>query len=574
MTLQKNIKEKLNYLRQEIARHDNLYYKNNTSEISDVEYDNLVKELKYLENRIYLKAKTFPGFVSVKHNKVKHLSKMLSLAHADSYSEIIKWYKKVKQQCSTKNITIICEPKIDGVGVSLIYLNGLLISGATRGTGIIGEDVTNNIRAIKNIPHKLQVYNPPTIFELRGEVYMNKLDFLRLNEHEHGQFSNARNATSGSLRQKNYKITANRNLNFFVHSFSKLINGPFIDTQFKFFQFCKLCGFKLQNYLNICHSIKDILNCLDYMTKHRELLSYIIDGLVFKVNYFKNQKYLGYTARHPRWAIAFKFVSQQAITTIKKIYVQVSRNGILTPLAILDKRIVAGVTISKATLHNFNEIKRLNINEGDVVLLKRAGDVIPKIVKLIKKQTDDYFKPPQYCPSCCNKINIIHNKYMCVNPQCPTQLQRHLLHFVSRNAMNIKGIGTILIDKLIKTNKLNSIADIYFLTYSDLMTLNIFKEQKVYTLLKEINESKKQPLRKLLFALGIQYLGEISSEIIAKHYININALLNAHMDDFRNIANIGKVTALSLQQFLQDKSVRQIIDKLIFAGVNMIEYTN
>ncbi|MDR0915183.1 MAG: NAD-dependent DNA ligase LigA [Endomicrobium sp.] len=563
--------ERIKYLRKKIIYHDELYYNHNTSKISDIEYDKLVKELSILEQQNYIPAKTLPGFVAVDCNQVKHLSKMLSLSNTYSNHEIIKWYKMLERRFCNENIEIICEPKIDGVGISLIYINGVLHSGSTRGTGTIGEDITKNVLTIKNIPHKLLVCSPPKIFELRGEVYMNKFEFAKLNEQ--ATFANARNATSGALRHKNYKVTASRNLNFFVHTFSKLIDGPFIDTQFKFFQFCQLCGFNLQNNLHICHSINDILVYVNYMIEQRNSLSYTIDGLVLKLNCFKKQKSLGCTTRHPRWAIAFKFIAQQTITTIKKICVQVGRNGTLTPLAILEQSILAGVTISKATLHNFNEIKRLNVNEGDVVLIKRAGDVIPKIMKLIKKQTNDFFKPPQHCPACYKTINVVHNKYICVNPQCPAQLQRHLLHFVSRKAMNIKGIGKIFIVRLIQKKKLMTIADIYFLTYSDLINLNIFKEKKVNTLLRAIHESKKQPLRKLLFALGIQCLGETSSEIVAKHFKNINALLNANISDFKQITNIGNVTALSLQQFFQNKAVRQIIDKLIYVGVNTLEYT-
>jgi DNA ligase (NAD+) len=572
MNLQSYIKKRINYLRQQIIHYDNMYYNNDISEISDIEYDKLVNELITLEKRNYIQSKTLPGLVSVNCNQVKHLSKMLSLSNTYLHSEVIKWYKKLEKCFGCTNIDIICEPKIDGVGISLIYIDGLLKSGATRGTGLIGENVTSNVKTIQNIPHKLKLRNPPTVFELRGEVYMNKLDFIKLNTQD--KFSNARNATSGSLRHKNCQITATRNLNFFVHSFSTLIDKPFIDTQFKFLQFCKMCGFNLQNNLKLCYSIKEILIYIDYIIEHRDSLPYTIDGIVLKVNHFKKQNTLGYTIRHPRWAIAFKFIAQQAITTIKEIFVQVGRNGVLTPLAKLEQSILAGATISKATLYNFDEIKRLNINKGDVILLQRSGDVIPKIVKLIKKQSNGFFKPPQCCPSCYNKIAFIYNKYLCINPKCPAQLQRHLLHFVSRRAMNIKGIGKMLIGKLVKNKKLITIADIYFLTYSDLITLNIFKEQKINNLLKEINESKKQPLRKLLFALGIQNLGEASSAIIARHFNNINALLNANIETFNKIPNIGKVTAISLQQFVQNKTVHKILEQLISVGVNMTDSPN
>ncbi|MDR0890903.1 MAG: NAD-dependent DNA ligase LigA [Endomicrobium sp.] len=576
--MSKHIITRINDLRQKISYYDNLYYNHNTSEISDIEYDYLVEELIDLEHKYSTKYKSKPGFVPGKNLKICHLSKMLSLNKTYSYNNIATWYQKIQRYFNKQdNIKIICEPKIDGVGVSIIYVNGILISGGTRGTGTIGEDVTDNIKTISDIPEKLHVKERvPKLFELRGEVYMNKLDFIQLRKIS--KFTTARNATSGSLLHKSPHIPAIRKLHFYVHTFSKLVNNKIVKSQLEFLQFCKECGFKLQHNLKCCKSIEEILEYINYMVKHYNSLPYNIDGLVLKVNEFHNQQNLGCTNMAPRWAIAFKFSAKQIVTIITKIHIGIGLNGILTPSAILKPTALSGVTISKATLHNFDEIKRLNINEQDIVLLERAGDVIPKIVKVIKKKTTGFFLPPKYCPSCGTKITKTHkilskvSKYICNNLKCKARLKKHLIHYASRNAMNIKGFGAKLIESLIIKDKIHTMADIYLLTYNDFLEINILKKEKINFLLEEISISKRQPLRKLIFALGIQHIGIVASETIAKHFKDMNTLLNASHRDFINLNNIGTAITLSLQEFVHNKFSRSIISKLIFAGVNIKEY--
>ncbi len=583
LIIMENIQNRIDYLRKELIRHNGLYYESNNPEISDSEYDSLAKELEQLEKTNPLFAspdsptKKVSGFVSSSFEQIKHSSPMLSLDNTYSQKETAKWYERIEKNLNNKNMEFTIEPKIDGVSASLTYINGSLTAGATRGDGETGEDITENIKKVKSIPHKLKTDNPPHFFELRGEIYIGKSDFRKLNEEilkSAGQkFANSRNAAAGSLRQKNPQITAERKLRFFVHSFGK-IDGKQFESQSDFLQYCRKCGFQLQDNFKICHSLKEIMDFMEIMINNRDLLYYEIDGLVIKVNSLQLQKELGYTNKSPRWAIAFKFPAKQATTKLSSIRVQVGRTGIITPSAILESVTLAGVTISHATLHNFEEIERLNVNEGDIVLIERAGDVIPEIVKVAKKESRGFFKSPHNCPSCNSEI-VKENKekvaYRCINPECPAQFRRHLIHFVSRNAMDIDGFGKVAIDQLLGRQKIQILADIYYLKYDDFVELDLFKEKKTNNLIKAVVASKKRPLSKLLFALGIRHIGEKASEIIAKRFKNMNVLFNASIEDFIKIPGIGNILALSLKEFFENKTVRTVIDNLIAAGVNMIE---
>jgi DNA ligase (NAD+) len=584
--MQEYIRNQIYYLRKEILRHNNLYYDKNNPEISDSEYDNLVRKLEYLEkmNPVFSSSDSptqmVSGFVSSSFKYIRHSFPMFSLDNTYSKKEIERWYVKIQKNLNNKNIEFAIEPKIDGLSASLTYINGALTLGATRGNGEVGEDITKNVMMIDNIPHNLGVCNPPNFFELRGEVYINKIDFEKLNkemfESNKQKFVNPRNAASGSLRQKDPRITAKRKLNFFVHSLGKISEDRF-QNQLEFLQYCKNCGFQLQDDFKICHSLKEIESFMDFMASKRDILIYEIDGLVIKVNKLQFHRELGYTNKSPRWAVAFKFPPKQASTILNKICMQVGRTGIITPLAILNPVVVAGVTISRVTLHNFDEIKRLKINEGDTVLIERAGEVIPKVVKVIKKGTlaikNIFFIPPNICPSCNSKIIREDKKvaYRCINPDCPAQFKRHLLHFVSRNAMNIEGFGESVIDQLISIKKIQTLADIYYLSYDDFISLNLFKVKKAVKLGKAIEVSKERPLSKLLFALGIHHIGEKISEIIAKKFRNMNALFSASIKDFTEIYEIGNILASSLKNFFANKNVFYLINSLIKAGVNMIE---
>jgi DNA ligase (NAD+) len=578
-----DILRRITYLRKEIERHNAFYYDENNPEISDGEYDSLVKELKHLEyeNPIFVlqssPTKKVSGFASSTFSQVKHNVPMLSLDNTYSKEEISKWYDRTIKKIPNGKIKFIIEPKIDGLSASLIYINGILKVGSTRGDGQVGEDITENIKTIKDIPIILGIENPPTFFEVRGEVYITKTDFENLNklmlENGEQKFANPRNAASGSLRQKNPYITSLRNLHFFVHSFGK-IEGKSFNNQTEFLKFCKKCGFYLQDDLKQTNSLDEIFQFTDFILNKRELLNYEIDGLVIKVDDFLNQQELGYTNRSPRWAIAFKFPAKQATTKLDKIRVQVGRTGIITPSAILEPVGLAGVIISHATLHNFEEIERLNVNEGDIVLVERAGDVIPKIVKVVRKNSEGFFKAPKKCPSCSSYIvkeNEAEVAYRCINPDCPAQFRRHLIHFVSRDAMDIEGFGTSLIDQLLNEGKIHTISDIYHLTYDDFIGLSLFKEKKANNIVKSILSSKRRPLSKLIFALGIRHVGQKTSEIIAEKFNSMDSIFNASLEDFKQIPEIGKVLAVSLTDFFKNPSVCRVIDALRAVGVNMLE---
>lgn len=585
--MEKDIKSRINYLKKEISRHNKLYYDRSAPEISDKEYDDLVKELEKLEHDYPLFASAdsptqkVSGTPSSSFAQVKHAVPMLSLDNTYSEEELGKWHERTMKNLAGKETEFTIEPKIDGVGISLTYINGKLSVGATRGDGETGEDITENIKTIKDIPQKLKDEKPPFFFELRGEVFIDKSDFEKINEtiieNEGQKFANPRNAASGSLRQKDPKITAERKLKYFVHSFGK-VEGKEFKTYSEFIEYCGKCGFHLQKDFKICKTLNEIIDFTNYMMEKRESVPYEIDGLVVKVNSLTYQRELGYTNKSPRWAIAFKFPAKQATTTLNKIRVQVGRTGIITPSAILEPVALAGVTISHATLHNFEEIERLDVNEGDTVLIERAGDVIPKIVKVVKKGTlshsKSFFKPPHNCPSCHSEIVKESEEevaYRCVNPECPAQFQRHLVHFVSRNAMDIEGFGEAVIDQLLERKKLKILADIYNLTFDDFLELELFKEKKANNVMKAINESKKRPLSKLLFALGIRHVGEKASETIAKRFKNIEALFEASVDDLTRINDIGDVLAQSLKEYFERPEVRHAVDTLKAAGVNMTE---
>jgi DNA ligase (NAD+) len=578
-----DIKIRIDALRKEIIRHSNLYYDKNNPEISDSQYDNLVKDLQRLETENPLFAspnsptQKVSEFASSSFGHVKHSTPMFSLDNTYCLQETTVWYERVKKKLGGQYLEFVVEPKIDGVSASLTYSNGVLIVGATRGDGQIGEDITENIKTIQSIPRELKIKNPPAFFELRGEVCINKMDFERLNEEIIGsggqKFANPRNAAAGSLRQKNPQITAGRKLCFFAHSFGK-IDGKQFQKQSDFLEYCHTCGFYLQDDFRIAYSFEEIVDFMGVMLSKRDLLKYEIDGLVIKVNSLKCQSELGYTNKSPRWAIAFKFPAKQATTRLNKIRSQVGRTGIITPLAVLEPVGLAGVTISHATLHNFEEIERLNVNEGDTVLIERAGDVIPKIVKVVKKTKEGFFKPPKSCLSCNSDIVKERQEevaYRCVNPECPAQFSRHLIHFASRNAMDIDGFGEIVVNQLLARKKIKTLADIYRLTYDDLIELDLFKAKKTNNLIKAIAESKKQPLSRLLFALGIRHVGKKASETIAKRFKNMESLFSATIEDFTRISEIGEVLALSLKEFFENAAARHVIDALVATGVNMTE---
>jgi len=593
-----NIAKQIEELKNQIRQQDYFYYCLDDPKISDFEYDKLFKQLQSLENaNPQFITKDSPtqrvsGSVSSTFNQVKHKVPMLSLENSYSTDDVLQWYERIKKNISDE-IEFIIEPKIDGLSASLTYINNSFVIGCTRGDGEYGEDITENLKTVKNIPLKL-IYNKSflpkfgsenidisldklNVFEVRGEVYINKRDFQMLNDNlvdlELPKFANPRNAAAGSLRQKNPKITAERKLSFFIHSFGQ-VKGIELNKHSEFIDFCSKVGFSVQKDIKVCKNINEVLEFIQYLQEKRDDIPYEIDGVVVKINDYKIQKIIGYTNKSPKWAIAYKFPARQATTKLLSIKLQVGRTGVITPAASLEPVNLSGVTISNATLHNFDEIERLNLNEGDDVLIERAGDVIPKIVKVIKKNSQDYFLPPLHCPSCNSKIVKETEEdvyFRCVNPSCPAQFQRSLIHFVSRNAMNIDGFGEVVIDQLLKRSKLHTFADIYNLTFDDLMVLDLFKEKKANNLIQAIIKSKDNPLSKLIFALGIRHIGEKSAAILADRFNNIDNLIQATEEQLLSINEIGPILVQSIKDYFANEETLSMIKRLQFFKVNTVE---
>ncbi|MDP8266007.1 MAG: NAD-dependent DNA ligase LigA [Candidatus Aceula meridiana] len=581
-------KKKIEILRSQIEEHNYCYYILNEPKISDKEYDVFLKELVALE-------KQFPSFadsnsptqrVGVKleaaGETVLHQAKMYSLDNTYSLDELKDWQARVIKGLGGEKVEYVAELKIDGISAALTYEKGEFVLGATRGDGVTGEDVTSNLRTIQSIPLKIKAGRGAEILNLldvRAEVFMNKLDFDKVNQvrKKKGEaaFANPRNATSGSVKLLDSTITAKRKLQCVVHSFGVINGSRKIKTQSDFLNFAKKFGFPVSTYSKFCRSFDEVISyCVEFQQKRHEI-PYEVDGVVVKVNSFAQQKNLGATAKSPRWAVAYKFPAQQVTTTIKSIVVQVGRTGVLTPVAELEPIECAGVTISRATLHNFEEVGRLGVKAGDRVLLERAGDVIPKIIKVTEKaKNTKRFLIPKKCPEC--KENIIRVKekdvaLRCPNPLCPKQFEKSLIHFASRNAMDIEGLGDVVIQSLLEKRLAKDFADIYKLDKESLLTLPLFKDKKADNLLMNISKSKKQPLSRLLFGLGIMHIGQKASLVLAQHFGTIKNLACATIEDFIVIDEIGDVMAQSLYQFFHQPNTKKLIDKLKFCSVNMAE---
>lgn len=573
-------------LRREIRKHDYLYYVKDNPEITDFQYDRLLKELQEIEkNHPGLITPDSPtqrvsGLAAPSFNPVKHTVPMLSLDNTYSHEEILEWAARVDKGLKGGECEFVVEPKIDGVGLALVYRNGTLDTGATRGDGETGEDITPNSKTIRNIPLKLAVNNPPAFVDVRGEVYMDKKEFDNLNRKisELGEepFANPRNAAAGSLRQKDPKVTASRPLKYFVHSYGK-IEGAEFGTHWEFLALCGKLGLRPAVHSKLFRKIEDVVKyCAEFEGK-RDTLPFEIDGMVIKVNSLAQQKLLGFTMKSPRWAVAFKFAARQATTKLNAIRIQVGRTGVITPVADLEPVELSGVTVSHATLHNFDEISRLDVREGDTVLVERAGDVIPKIVKVIESKRAGREKPfeiPKRCPECGGPITKEKEEevaYRCINPSCPAQLERGIAHFASRGAMDIEGMGEAAVLQLVKNDKVKHFEDIYKLKKDDLLKLELFADKKAEKLLAAIEKSKQQPLSRLLFGLGIPNVGEKAAITLAERFGDIDKLAKAGKDELTSINEIGPVMAECITDYFGQKAVRDFITSLKELGVNTRE---
>jgi len=580
-----DVLQKIQKISHSLEAHNYRYYVLDDPTISDKEYDDLLKELVSLEEQFPdLKTPNSPSQrVGIKvpaiAKIVTHSIKMLSLDNTYSIEELRAWNERVIKGLPRQKIEYVVELKIDGLSASLVYDDGEFVLGATRGDGETGEDVTHNLRTVRSVPLQLQEDYPKRL-EVRGEIYMNRKDFEALNKERKNKeevlFANPRNAASGSLKLLDSRITADRKLNCFIHSFGILEHGPKPKTQWEFLESVKKLGFCVNPYSRLCKNIDEVISfCLKYQEKRQEI-PYDIDGVVIKINSLAQQEQLGSTLKSPRWAVAYKFPAYQATTTVKDIVVQIGRTGVLTPVAQLEPVECAGVIISRATLHNFDEIERLQIKKGDRVLLERAGDVIPKIVKVVEssKESSEIFSVPKKCPVCGSAVIQERNEevaFRCHNVNCPGRSQRNLVHFASRGAMDIEGLGEAAVDELLLKGLVKDAADIYYLKKEDLLSLDLFKDKKAENLLRAIEKSKHQPLSRLIFGLGIPNVGEKVSSVLARKYKTLEAIEKARAEEFQTIHEIGAAIAQSVQVFFNAPLTKILIKKLKKAGLNLKE---
>jgi DNA ligase (NAD+) len=581
-------KKRIEELRKLIEYHNYRYYVLDSPEISDAEYDALMRELIELEEK-------FPQFVTPDSPTqrvgapplevfptFRHRVPMLSLQNAFTEEDLIAFDKRIKRflgMDEDEKIEYCAELKMDGLAVSLTYENGVLTNGATRGDGFEGEDVTPNLKTIRAIPLRINIPNPPAIIEVRGEVIMNKRDFEELNRQraEAGEplFANPRNAAAGSVRQLDSSITAQRKLDIFIYGVG-FCEGYEFKTQYEVLSILKEWGFKVNPHFRLCNGIEEAIEYCKEWTEKQRSLPYETDGTVIKVNSLLLQTELGTLARSPRWAIAFKFPAEQGVTQIEDIIVQVGRTGTLTPVAVLKPVEVGGVTISRATLHNEDEIRRLGVKVKDWVVVQRAGEVIPEVVSVVtSRRTGEEieFEMPKRCPVCGSEVVRFPDEvaYRCINYACPAQVKERIYHFASRDAMNIEGLGKEWVDKFVDEGLIKDAADLYYLKIWDLLKLERMGEKLARKLLNNIEKSKKTELHRLIYALGIRHVGESTARLLAQHFGSLERLMNASLEEISNIPGIGSVVGESIYRFFREPHNRELIEKLKKAGVRVEE---
>lgn len=570
-------------LKEKIRRHDYLYYVKNAPEISDYEYDGLMKRLEKLEEKFpELRTSDSPtqrvgGMPSEGFPPFRHRIPKLSIANVYSEDELFEFDRRVKKLLGSEEVEYVLELKIDGVDASFIYREGVFQKGATRGDGVTGDDVTPNLKTVRSVPLKIGFEEaPPDVLEVRGEVYMPLSAFRGLNEarSERGEalFANARNAAAGSLKLLDPGITASRNLDVFFFG-ADYAEGAEFETHMEWLGHLNSLGFKTNPFNRLCAGISGAVEYYGEIQEKRETLDYDIDGIVVKVNSIAARKTLGATGKSPRWAAAYKFPARQATTVLKDIKVQVGRTGTLTPVALLEPVLLAGSTISRATLHNEREIQRKDIRVGDRVILEKGGDVIPRVVKVIegaRTGSEKKFEMPDTCPECGAPVIRLENEVAvrCENPACRLQVKRRLLHFASRNGMDIEGLGEAVAGQLVESGLAGDYSDIYKLTLLDLLTLERFAEKSAANLLLEIEKSKKRPLSRFIYALGIRHVGVHTAELLARQFGSVGALAEAKAEDLEKIEGIGGVVAESLEKFFALRATKNILGKFRDYGVN------
>lgn len=585
MTALSSVKHKIKSLRDELELHNYRYYVLDDPLISDAEYDQKLKALQQLEAE-------YPDLITVdsptqrvgakplsEFGEVQHAIPMLSLDNAFSEEDVTAFDERIHDRLKiVREIDYVCEPKLDGLAVSIRYEHGSLVTAATRGDGTIGEDITQNIRTIKMIPLHLHGESIPRLLEVRGEVFMPKAGFEKLNARAErlGEkvFVNPRNAAAGSLRQLDPSITATRPLEIYCYGIGAIEGVDLPETHFERLQQLKKWGLRISSDI---HIVKGVQACLDYydaIGKKRSLLPYEIDGVVYKVNSVKDQTTLGFVSRAPRWAIAHKFPAEEVISQVESVEFQVGRTGALTPVARLTPVFVSGVTISNATLHNLDEVRRKDIHIGDYVIVRRAGDVIPEVVRvLIDRRSSDTKKImlPQHCPVCHSQIERVDEEAVarCTGGLfCPAQRKEAIKHFASRRAMNIEGLGDKLIEQLVDKNLIHSPADLYNLTFDQLAHLERMAEKSAKNILDELNKTKKTTLARFLYSLGIREVGEATAKSLALHFGNMDAIRQADSERLQSVPDIGPIVAKHIVAFFSEKHNGDVIQQLLDAGIH------
>ncbi len=574
--------KKIEELREKIRYHIYHYYVLDDPIISDTEYDQLMKELEDWETKYpqYINPSSPTQRVGIEpvsgFTTVKHITPMQSLANAFSSEELRAFDQRVKKIIPQQRLKYVSELKIDGLAVALVYENGLFVRGATRGDGVTGEEVTSNLRTVKAIPLKLFGEDIPPRIEVYGEVYIRKSDFKKLNEERikkgESLFANPRNAAAGSVRQLDPRITAQRHLDTFIYR-ATFPEGNKLNTHMEVLSYLKKIGFKVNPHIKLCRNIEVAINYCQEWIEKKEEMDYEIDGMVIKVNSLKMREELGSTTRSPRWAIAYKFPAQQETTKVKAIKLQVGSTGAITPVAELEEVTISGSVVKRATLHNQDEIRRKDIRIGDTVLIQKAGEVIPEVVKVIKgKRTgkEKKFVMPTLCPTCGEEVERSEGEvvYRCINPACPDQVRGRIRHFASRNAMDIEGLGPAIIDQLVEKNLIKDISDLYFLKRDDLLSLERMAEKSADNLLKAIEESKKKSLANLIYGLEIRYVGVHTSEVITRYYSALDKFKKASLKELIKINEIGPKIAESIIHFFKEKENLAIIERLRKADLN------
>ena len=566
--------DRINYLKNEINKHNYNYYVEDNPTISDFEYDKLFAELKELEaqNPLFVTPDSPTqrlGSVSEKFLPYKHKHRLYSLDNTYSYEDLTKWYEKLEKEYG-QNLELVCELKIDGLAIALTYENGIFTTGVTRGDGITGEEITQNLKTIRAIPLKL--FEDVNV-EVRGEIYMPKTSFEKLNEEnlQNGKklFANPRNAAAGSLRQLDSTITAKRDLSMFTYT---LIDDNLPKTHYESLMYLKKLGFKVNPNIKLCKNVQEAIDYCKYWENKRFELNYATDGVVIKVNNIAIQEDLGFTARAPKWATAFKFPPEEITTKIKEIELGIGKTGAVTPVAVFDPVQLAGSVVSRASLHNFDEIKRLDVRIGDTVLIKKAAEIIPKVIKVIDTPEHEnlpVYIPPTECPVCGGKLGSKDGEVnlYCLNPHCSELMKAKIEFWASKDAMDIDSLGPAVIEQLYDKKFISNPVDLYRLVPQDFLQLDLIQEKSASNLYNAIQESKTRPHKRLITALSIKNVGKETADILANEFGTLENLQNADFESLKNINGIGPIIAEDIYKFFHDEKNVIMLSELKSLGV-------